>query len=198
MPRVNDGRPEMSAFERKRLENIAANKAILKDLSNAADKIIPKPVPRPNASASRGSRKKAAPVKKEVIRPTRTSSRLAGIEADSETAKRKAEEEYELAKESERAKRLRVSGDLDLSDIVVEGKRWNKGDSFFSGIVRVAQPYERTFTEIDVKETTDKELKALREKMSGLDLYEAYTPNRKYGLRCEGIVLTYDRDQDYP
>jgi hypothetical protein len=195
MPRINNEKPEMSVFERKRLENIAANQAILKDLSNAADKIIPKPAPRPSAIASR---KKTTPVKKETVRPTRTSSRLAGIEADSETAKRKGEDEYELAKESERAKRLRVSGDLDLSDIVVEGKKWNKGDNFLSGIARGAQPYERTFTENDVKETTDKELKALREKMSGLDLYEAYTPNRKYGLRCDGLVLTYHRDQDYP
>jgi hypothetical protein len=35
---------DMSAFERKRLENIAANQAILKDLSTSAEKIMPKPV----------------------------------------------------------------------------------------------------------------------------------------------------------
>jgi hypothetical protein len=190
MSRVNNGKPEMSVFERKRLENIAANQAILKDLSTAAEKIIPKPAPKPSASTSRVPRKKAAPVKKDIVRPTRTSSRLAGIEADSETAKRKAEDEYELAKESERAKRLRITGDLDLSDIVVEGKKWNKGDNFLSGIMKGAQPYERTFTEDDIKETTDKDLKALREKMSGLELYETYTPNRKYDSPYDGLILT--------
>jgi WD repeat-containing protein 76 len=42
-----------------------------------------------------------------------------------------------------------------------------------------AQPYERTFTEDDIMKTTDKGLKALREKMSALELYDTYTPNRK-------------------
>ena len=87
---------EMSAFERSRLANIATNQAIVKDLSSAAAKIAPKPVGRPKTPASR---KKAAPVKREEPRPTRTSSRLAGIEADSETQKRKAEVEYEFAVE---------------------------------------------------------------------------------------------------
>lgn len=176
MAKTKNEKPEMSAFERKRLENIAANQAILKDLSAAAEKIIPKPALKP--AAPRAPRKKVA-VKKEAVRPSRTSSRIAGIEADSETAKRKAEDEYELAKETARAKRQRVTGDLDLSQIVVEGKKWNKSDNFLSSVMRGAQPYERTFTEDDIKQTTDKGLKALREKMSGLELYDTYHPNRK-------------------
>jgi hypothetical protein len=176
MARTKNGKPEMSAFERKRLENIAANQAILKDLSTAAEKIIPKPAPK--AAVPRAPRKKVV-VKKEEIRPSRTSSRIAGIEADSEVAKRKAEDGYELAKETARAKRQRVTGDLDLSQIVVEGKKWNKSDNFLSSVMRGAQPYERTFTKDDIKQTTDKALKALREKMSGLELYETYGPNRK-------------------
>jgi WD repeat-containing protein 76 len=176
MARTKNEKPEMTAFERKRLENIAANQAILKDLSAAAEKIIPKPAPKP--AAPRAPRKKIV-VQKESIRPSRTSSRIAGIEADSETAKRKAEDEYELANQTARAKRQRVTGDLDLSQIVVEGKQWNKSDNFLSSVMRGAQPYERTFTEDDIKKTTDKSLKALREKMSGLELYDTYTPNRE-------------------
>jgi hypothetical protein len=187
MPPKNNEKPGMSAFERKRLENIAANQAVLKDLSTTADKIIPKSAPKP---AARAARKKTAPIKKEIVRPTRTSSRIKGIEADSETHKRKAEEEYEVAKEEAKAKRQRVTGDLDLSDIVLEGKKWKKSENFLSDIMRGAQPYERTFTEDDIKETTDKGLKALREKMSGLELYETYEPNRKISiLRCVIIVL---------
>jgi len=175
MPPVKKEKAEMSAFERKRLENIAANQAILKDLSASAEKIMPKPVSKPKSTTTR---KRATPVKREEPRPTRTSSRIAGIEADSETAKRKAEVEYEFAKEQAKAKKQRVSGELNFNDIVVEGKKWNKDDNFLSGIMRGAQPNVRTFTEDDVQETTDEGLKALREKMSGLQLYEGYEPNR--------------------
>jgi hypothetical protein len=178
MAPVNREKPEMSAFERKRLENIAANQAMLKDLSTTAEKIMPKPKPiaKPKSAAPR---KKAAQVKKEAPRPTRTSLRLSGVEADSETAKRKAEVEETFAKETAKAKRLRVSGDLNFSDVVVDGKKWNKDDGFLAGIMRGAQPNYRTFTEEDIKETTDEGLKALREKMSGLELYEGWEPNRE-------------------
>ena len=47
MPPVKKEKAEMSAFERKRLENIAANQAILKDLSTSAEKIMPKTVSKP-------------------------------------------------------------------------------------------------------------------------------------------------------
>lgn len=167
----------MSAFERKRLENIAANQALLKDLSSTADKIIPKAAPKP--ATSRAPRKKTVPVKKELVGPRRTSSRIAGIEADSEVHKRKAEEEYEAQKAFTKAKRQRVTGDLDLTSVVVDSKRYDQGAGFLSDIMRGAQPYERTFTEEDIKETTDEGLKALREKMSGLELYESWEPNRE-------------------
>lgn len=176
MPSVKKEKPEMSAFERRRLENIAANQAMLKDLSTTAQKIIPKPPPKSKPSVTR---KRAAPAKREIPRPTRTSSRLAGIEADSETAKRKAEVELDFAKEVSQAKRQRVAGDLNINDNVVEGRKFKKDEGFLSGIMRGAQPNLRTFTKDDIKETTDEGLKALREKMSGLELYEPYEPNRK-------------------
>jgi hypothetical protein len=176
MAPIKKEKPEMSAFERKRLENIAANSALLKDLSTTAQKIIPRPAPKPKTATPR---KRATPVKKEAPRPTRTSSRLAGVEADSETAKRKAEVEETFAKETQRAKKQRVTGDINLSDVVSEGKKWNKGGDFLSGIMRGAVPNLRTFDEDDIKETTDEGLKALREKMSGLELYEGYEPNRE-------------------
>jgi hypothetical protein len=167
--------PTVSAFERKRLENIASNQAILKDLSTSAQKIIPKPAPKPKSTTSR---KRTTPVKKEPARPTRTSSRLAGVEADSETLKRKAEVDEEFAKEAAKSKRQRVAGDINLSDVVAEGKKWSKGTDFLSGVMRGAVPNQRTFTEDDIKETTDEDLKSLRQKMSGLELYEGYEPNR--------------------
>lgn len=166
---------EISAFERKRLENIAANQAILKDISTAAEKIWTKPTQKPKSTAPR---KKAVPVKREEPRPTRTSSRIAGIEADSETAKRKADVEFEFARETAKAKRQRVAGDIKFSDVVVEGKKWDQGDDFLSGVMRGAQPNRRTFTEDDIMETTDEGLKALRKKIGGLKLYEGFEPSR--------------------
>ncbi|RDL31792.1 WD40 repeat-like protein [Venustampulla echinocandica] len=176
MAPVKKDKAEMSAFERKRLENIAANQAMLKDLSTHAEKMMPAPAARPKKSTA--TKKRAAPVQRETTRATRTSSRLAGLEADSETAKRKAEVEYEFTQEQAKAKRLRVSGDLNFSDIVVEGKKYNKDDNFLVGIMRGAKPNFRTFTEDDIKETTDEGLKGLRERMSGLELYEGFDPSQ--------------------
>lgn len=173
--------PELSLFERRRLENIKANQVLLKDLSNTAAKITPKaePASKAKASAARASRSKADTIKKSSPRPTRTSSRLRGVEADSEIAKRKREEEEELAVAEDKIKRKRISGDLKLSDIAVAGSRWNQGDNYFTELKKGAQPDKRTFGEDDIKETTDADLKKLREQMSGLELYETWSPAGK-------------------
>lgn len=174
----------LSAFERRRLENIQANQALLKDLSTTAAKLTPKPKPSHKSATPRASRSKAATVKKETLRPTRTSSRLAGLEADSEVAKRKREEDVQLAHDEEKIKRKRISGDLKLSDIKVVGNRWNQGDNYFTELKRGASPDKRTFTENDIKETTDADLKRLREQMSGLELYETWSPAGMSILAC--------------
>lgn len=169
----------ISAFERRRLENIAANNAILRDISTTAEKIIPLPKPEPVKRAA-APRVKREPVTRAPVRPTRHSSRLAGLDADAETLKRKAEVEAEADSNKARQKRTRVSGELKLGDIKVEGRKW---DGELGGIFRGAQPGLRTFTEDDVKETTDKDLKELRIRMSGLKLYEKWAVNGKHHLR---------------
>ncbi|KAF2835179.1 WD repeat-containing protein [Patellaria atrata CBS 101060] len=170
---------ELSEYELQRQEKIAKNQELLRSLQLEAASSGLAPSKSRSATPSKSTKKKATPVKrvKEEILPRRTSSRLRGIVADSEVAKRKAEEEYTAVQEAERAKRQRVSDDLNLGDIVVGGKHWNQSGNFLVG-VGPARPNERTFSVEDVKETTDKELKALREKMSGLELWEDYEPNR--------------------
>ncbi|KFA80137.1 hypothetical protein S40288_04650 [Stachybotrys chartarum IBT 40288] len=164
----------MSAFERRRLENIAANKALLTDISTAAAKVIPKkPAPKPSASKKAT---RSAP-KREVARPTRMSSRLAGRDADDETLKRKLEVEAETVAEQAKQKRLRVNGDLSFDQIVVDGKKYGNSLNGIKGIVRGAEPGLRTFTEEDIQETTDEGLKDLRLRMSSLKLYEHWAPN---------------------
>ncbi|KAK3290179.1 WD repeat-containing protein [Chaetomium fimeti] len=184
--------PIISAFERKRLENIANNNAILSGISTTAEKIIPKPAP-PKPKRASTPRAKREPVKRETVRPTRQSSRLAGLDADAGTLKRKAEVEAEVEAEKAKAKKMRVSGDLNLGDIQVEGRKWENGLDGLAGLkgltARGAQPGIRTFTDEDVKGTTDKGLKDLRLRMSGLKLYEKWpvqdikiVPQRVYSL----------------
>ncbi|EXJ90995.1 hypothetical protein A1O1_04102 [Capronia coronata CBS 617.96] len=169
---------EQSDFEKQRLANIAERDALLKKLTQEAQQagLYSKP---PSAGTQNGQKRSARRkepsakrVKKEVeVAPRRTSSRLAGIQPDSEAAKQKAEEEYEKAKEVEKQKRQRVTGDLNFAD----GSSLIGTDVLLKG---VARPYERTFDEDDIRETTDKDLKTLRQKMSSLELWNAWEPNR--------------------
>lgn len=172
---------ELSEYERQRQANIAQRDKLLKQLALDASSagLGPKPAAKSSDKSVNSHKKKQAIKKVKEILPRRTSSRLAGLTADSEVAKRKAEDEYIAVQEAARAKRQRVSGNLNLSEIVVAGKEWDKSENFLMDVVsRGAKPYARTFGESEVKQTTDKELRALREKMSGLELYDGFEPNR--------------------
>ncbi|KAK7901031.1 hypothetical protein LTR67_003317 [Exophiala xenobiotica] len=161
---------ELSDFEKQRLANIADRDALLRKLTQEAQEAglyskqhaLKRPAKRKEPPAKR--------VKKEDIAPRRTSSRLAGLQADSEVAKQKAEEEYEKVKEVERQRRQRVTGDLSFGSSLVIGT-----DVLLKG---VAKPYERTFDAEDISETSDKDLKALRERMSALEIWDQWEPNR--------------------
>ncbi|KAL1306625.1 hypothetical protein AAFC00_005304 [Neodothiora populina] len=172
---------EISDYERQRQEKIAANQALLRQLQlEAASAGLaptkPKKASTPTTSGS-AKRKKPAPNIKEEVVPRRTSSRLKGIVADSEVAQRKAEEEAEAFQEAQRIKRQRVSDDLNLGDVVVAGRSWSQSGNFPS-LVGPARPGERTFSAQELKDTSDKELRALREKMGGMELWQGFEPNR--------------------
>jgi WD repeat-containing protein 76 len=180
---------EVSDYEKQRLANIAERDALLKKLTQEAQQagLYTKPPPKGTANGTDQSNKRkrsAKPVKKEIDdTPRRTSSRLAGLTADSEVAQRKADREYEAVRDAERAKRQRIAGDHELGDILVNGTGWNviDGKPLLGVDVlnrSVAKPYERTFGDVEIKETTDKELKAIRQKMNALALWEAWEPTR--------------------
>lgn len=181
----------MSEFEKQRLANIAERDALLKKLTLEAQSsgLFSKASPKPNSkdNASR-SKKKAAPrVKKEDEAPIvrRMSSRLRGLTADSEVAKRKADDAFEEVQKFEREKRMRKSDFFTLDNMLVSGQKLS-GDALIGIDVvtkGVAKPYERTFGKEDVKRTTDKELKTLREEMSSLELWDQWTPSRMYLAR---------------
>ncbi|OJJ49205.1 hypothetical protein ASPZODRAFT_129617 [Penicilliopsis zonata CBS 506.65] len=177
----------LSEFEKQRLANIAERDALLKKLTQEAQSsgLFAKPSPKASAAADSPRLKKKPSVRKvkkeeEAPVPRRKSSRLLGIAADSEVAKRKADEEHEALQQAERAKRIRKSDSFTFSDILISGQKLS-GDSLI-GIDMVtkgvAKPYERTFGDEDIQQTTDKELRALREEMSNLQLWEAWEPSR--------------------
>jgi len=174
--------PQLSEYEQQRQANIAQRDKLLKQLALDAGQAglgPQKPKPSSKSTSLNRTRAPAKRVKVEDICPRRTSSRLQGLTADSEVAKRKAEDEYVAVQEAAKAKRQRHSGDLNLSDVVVGGRGWDKSENFLVDVVsRGANPNERTFGETEVKETTDKQLRVLREQMSGLELYDGFEPNR--------------------
>ncbi|OJJ40356.1 hypothetical protein ASPWEDRAFT_33726 [Aspergillus wentii DTO 134E9] len=177
---------ELSDFEKQRLANIAERDALLKKLTQEAQSsgLFPPKLAKAS-SGDTGKAKKKPPPKKikkeeEAPLPRRTSSRLRGIAAESEVAKRKADDEYEVAMEAARAKRVRKSDAFTFNEMIVSGQKLS-GDALIGVDVvtkGVAKPYERTFGDAEIKKTSDKDLKALREEMSGLQLWEPWEPNR--------------------
>ena len=184
---------ELSEFEKQRLANIAERDQLLKKLKQEAQSsgLALPPPPRPTAKkpptdSSRSKRKPAPgkPVIQDDPAPRRVSSRLRGIAADSEVAKRKADEQQEAMMEAERARKVRKSDTFSFNEMVVSGQKLSLGGEGLIGVdvvtKGVAKPYERTFGDEDIQMTTDKDLKALREEMSGLQLWEAWEPNRMF------------------
>lgn len=171
---------EQSDYEAQRQANIAKNQALFKELQlNAASAgLAPPKSGAVNGTSKPKSRPKPKPkVKQEDLRPTRTSSRLQGIVADSEVARQKAEEERVVYIEEQKVKRQRLHDDIKLEDAVTAGQSWDQSGNWLRG-VRPAEPYERTFDLEEVKNAGTKELKELRAKMSGLELWEGYEPAR--------------------
>lgn len=169
---------EVSEYERQRQEKIAKNQALLQQLQLDAQQTGLGHKSRPKSSSTAAKRKRPSEKKiKEDNAPRRTSSRLKGIVADSEVARQKQEAEAEAFQEQQRAKRQRVSEDINLVDAVVNGCNWNRAGNWLTA-VGPAQPGERTFTAQHIKDTTDKELREIRERMSNLQLWEGAEPNK--------------------
>lgn len=167
----------LSEYEIARQEKIAKNQALLQQLQLDAQQTGIGAKSKAKSSTANGAKRKrpaVTRVKKEDDGPRRTSARLQGIVADSEVARQKDEKQAEVFAEQQRIKRQRVSGDINLGDAVLSGNYEIRGN----WLRNIAAPGERTFSDQDVKETTDKQLRELRERMSSLQLWEGAEPNR--------------------
>lgn len=167
----------MSAFEKRRLANIAENKALIDGIEKTTAKIAKPVTPkatRPRKTRTPGERRVAP--KREAAVATRSSSRLKG----EGPVKREIEDDVPAALLPDRpAKRSRVADDLELDKIMVEGRKFADDMSAFGRLLpyRGAEPGVRTFDEDDIKETTDEDLKRLRESMNSLALYDKWAVN---------------------
>lgn len=151
---------QLSEYELKREANIARNKELLRSLGLANE---PTNLKRGRSSASASSTPGPKPrrVKKEPLpdsAPTRRSGRLRGVKTD----------DVELGEKDEprpvrEDKRTRVAGDLSF-----EIKR---------GLLVKEEEEEAGLTEEDVKNTTDKDLREVREKFMGMKLWDQFLPN---------------------
>ncbi|KAI5794916.1 WD repeat-containing protein [Pyronema domesticum] len=175
-------------YEAQRQANIARNKALLQQLqldNLSASLTSSAKLSKPPAPTSKP--RKPAPKRKhetEIPLPRRTSSRLAGLPADSTIAKQKADEEAAAREAENVAKRQRVGGDLSF-----EIKR-----GLLSGLIG-KDKYEPTFTKEDVEATGDKGLKEVREKVMGLKIWDKFevndikiTPERIYAMEFHPTV----------
>jgi hypothetical protein len=163
----------LSAFEARRRANVANNAKLLKDTVDIGAKMARAAKPAPKPAAPR-KRKTAEPVQRTRVMPTRQSSRLSGGGAGTEFVELKTETQFIAAEKP--AKRARMTGDVNLSKLSVEGTRWANGDALAS-FARGAQPGVRTFTEEDIKDTSDEKLKGLRKGMQELELYDGWLVN---------------------
>ncbi|KAI1424292.1 WD40-repeat-containing domain protein [Xylaria sp. FL1777] len=165
---------KLSAFEARRRENVANNAKLLKDTADLGAKMRKAAAPPPRPVGPR-KRKAAEPAVRTRVMPVRQSARLAGANSESKDALVKLEDVPVELKDRE-PKRVRTNGDLQLSNLQVEGKRWSSTDAL-ANFAQGAQPGVRTFTDDDIKDTTDEKLKSLRQDLNDLTLFQGWQPN---------------------
>ncbi|CAJ2508495.1 Uu.00g135210.m01.CDS01 [Anthostomella pinea] len=173
--------PELSAFEARRRANVASNAKLLKDTAEVAANMrrAAAPAPRPAAATTTPRKRKATePSPRTRVMPTRQtrqSARLSGADSESNGTPTKLED-IPLELRPRESKRARTAGDLVLSDLQIEGQRYSSTGAL-ANFVQGAQPGVRTFTEDDVKDSSDEQLKTLRKGMDELSLYAGWQPN---------------------
>ncbi|KAI1385154.1 WD repeat-containing protein [Hypoxylon trugodes] len=187
--------PELSTFEARRKANVVNNAKLLKDSAEVAAKMRRAAAPPPRPTTTK-KRKTVEPAPRTRVMPTRQSARLAGASTDADGAGVKLEDIPTELKPPQ-PKRIRTSGDLQLSNLQVEGQRWSS-TSALASFVQGAQPGVRTFTEEDIKDTSDEKLKDLRKEMDDLKLYEGWVPNDIKITPERVYALTFHPIQDKP
>ena len=165
-----------SDYEQRRQQKIAHNHALLQQLQLAAHHTALAPSTPASAPAARPHKRRRPadkPATPPASAPRRSSARLQGIVADSDAARQKDELDAVDAatqRDSLRAKRQRVAGDIHLGDAVVNGRAWERAGEWLAD---VAGGPSR-----DEEDPARKgELGALRESLAALRLWDGAPPN---------------------
>ena len=135
--------------------------------------VAPK-LPKKKALPSKRS-KPRAPKEPRRIQPRRTSHRIAGIAADSEVAKRKADEEAEQLAIQEQAKKVRRSGVLQLAQMLQSEEQVEDATKLLQSLTGVplsSIKIERENGDHAVASLTDR-----RTALQGLEMYSRFEPN---------------------
>jgi WD repeat-containing protein 76 len=162
----------MTEYERKRQERIAQNQALLRDLELEAASMGFESKKRKATNSSSAPRpKRKPPQPKEPVEPTRRSLRVRGVKSEDEKTQKeyaKLQQEVEEAnKAALAAKRRRIHGDLNISDITSKNNwLWDETDS--NGL-----------SNGDSKVKIDKDVKGVRDRLAKLSVWQGVEPNGK-------------------
>lgn len=149
---------------------MARNEALLREIGLTG---VTTPKARPKTTPKR---KTLTPRRREASEPVvrRTSSRLSGIPADSEVAKRKAEVENEARLEQERQKRKRVAGPIQVfeaSDVDATFSNWEE-------LSKINKARAETSRDVKQEHSKFEDLPELRSQFGSMSLFSRWEPNR--------------------
>lgn len=155
----------MNEYEAERQRNIEKNEALLREIGLTGLQPV-----KPVTPAKRPAPRKKA--QKEEITPRRTSSRLSGIPADSETALRKDEKLRDALYEAEYAKKQRVEGPIELQNVIADGTAW---DNALTTLKQVGHAATEPVHSANIAEAPP-ELKAVSKRLNALRLLDTWDP----------------------
>lgn len=152
----------MNFSERERLENIRRNQELLKDLdlfNGRPKQNVQRRPSRPDKN-KKNIKQRSQP---ERVQPRRTSNRLAGLEADSDTLKRKYEQEAEAARQKYEAEKRARHEEHDLTFLLGEDGEDTSKDELVQ-LLKGAMKEDRNRAASDSKEK-HKDLKDVFDQM---------------------------------
>lgn len=169
------------SLEQQRLENIRRNQELLRqlELEGAAGQ-MEADVDRVNAKKASTKRRSRPRVKEETpeIVPRRKSRRLEGLKAEYEVTKEQDERLWLAKQEDEERAKTRREGEMKLADILKNGGE-EGGTGIAAGMFDALQSIGTKasqgdyFDEIPLKDT---DMAAKRKELSGLKLWERFSP----------------------
>lgn len=189
----------LSEFEQQRQQNISRNRELFKKLNLDALSSEFQSHDDTSVNKQRNKRRKTSKKKRKKRElapehPLRRSTRLMGIKAEStEEFKmtQKAKEKEEEAKKEEEMKRIRLSGDISLGDVLdTKGEAGETAQATVERLSRLGRAFSMGdfYEVVKQKHTGGKKVTQLRDEFDKLELYPKFEPN---DIRLTTQRMTY-------